>query len=163
MAPPRTAASVAEATGDFVVNLATYEWRDEINRTSATLPRGESESEAVGLELIPSRLVESPSVKCSPVHLECLFLRSIELPSDGPGTSNFVTFGRVIGIHIDDSLIVDGRVDICRARPIARLGYMDYAVVNEVFEMIAPSRSGKAFASLAGAAADAAAKPQSVA
>jgi hypothetical protein len=74
-----------------------------------------------------------------------------------------VTFGRVIGIHIDDSLIVDGRVDICRARPIARLGYMDYAVVNEVFEMIAPSRSGKAFASLAGAAADAAAKPQSVA
>jgi hypothetical protein len=41
---------------------------------------------------------------------------------------------------------VDGRVDICRARPIARLGYMDYAVVDEVFEMIAPSRSGRAFA-----------------
>jgi flavin reductase (DIM6/NTAB) family NADH-FMN oxidoreductase RutF len=153
----------AEATGDFVVNLATYEWRDEINRTSATLPRGESESEAVGLELVPSRLVKSPSVKCSPVHLECIFLRSIELPSERPGTGNFVTFGRVIGIHIDDSLIVDGRVDICRARPIARLGYMDYAVVNEVFEMIAPSRSGQAFASLAGSTAERAAKPQSVA
>jgi flavin reductase (DIM6/NTAB) family NADH-FMN oxidoreductase RutF len=139
----------AEATGDFVVNLATYEWRDEINKTSAMLPRGESESGAVGLELVPSRLVKAPSVKCSPVHLECVFLRSIELPSDRPGTGNFVTFGRVIGIHIDDSLIVDGRVDICRARPIARLGYMDYAVVDEVFEMIAPSRSGKAFAAMA--------------
>ena len=45
----------AEATGDFVVNLATYEWRAEINTTSATLPRGESEHEAAGLELIPSR------------------------------------------------------------------------------------------------------------
>ena len=49
----------AEATGDFVVNLATYEWRDEINTTSATLPRGESEHEAAGLELIPSRARES--------------------------------------------------------------------------------------------------------
>jgi flavin reductase (DIM6/NTAB) family NADH-FMN oxidoreductase RutF len=136
----------AEATGDFVVNLATYEHRNEINQTSAVLPRGVSESAAVGLELIPSRLVKSPSVKCSPVHMECIFLNSVELPSDRPGTGNFVTFGRVVGIYIDDSLIVDGRVDICRARPIARLGYMDYAVVDEVFEMIAPSRSGKAFA-----------------
>jgi len=136
----------AEAIGDFVVNLATYDHRDAINRTSAVLPRGVSESAAAGLELIPSRLVKSPSVKCSPVHMECVFLNSIELPSDRPGTGNFVTFGRVVGIHIDDSLIVDGRVDICRARPIARLGYMDYAVVDEVFEMISPSRSGKAFA-----------------
>jgi hypothetical protein len=43
-------------------------------------------------------------------------------------------------------LIVDGRVDIARARPIARLGYMDYAVIDQVFQMIAPSRTGKAFA-----------------
>jgi len=136
----------AEATGDFVVNLATYEWRAEINTTSATLPRGESEHEAAGLELIPSRLVKAPSVKCSPVHLECVFLRSIELPSNKPDAGNFVTFGRVVGVYIDDSLIVDGRVDIRRARPIARLGYMDYAVVDEIFEMIAPSRQGVAFA-----------------
>jgi len=136
----------AEATGDFVVNLATYEWRAEINTTSATLPRGESEHEAAGLELIPSRLVNAPSVKCSPVHLECVFLHSIELPSNKPDAGNFVTFGRVVGVYIDDSLIVDGRVDIRRARPIARLGYMDYAVVDEIFEMIAPSRQGVAFA-----------------
>jgi hypothetical protein len=42
--------------------------------------------------------------------------------------------------------IVNGMVEICRARPIARLGYMDYAVVDHVFQMIAPSRSGVAFA-----------------
>jgi flavin reductase (DIM6/NTAB) family NADH-FMN oxidoreductase RutF len=139
----------AEATGEFVVNLATYAWREEMNKTSATLARGEDESIAAGLELIPSRMVKAPSIKCSPVHLECVFLQSIELPTLRPGTGNFVTFGRVIGIHIDDSLIVDGRVDICRAQPIARLGYMDYAVVNEVFEMIAPSRQGVAFAAAA--------------
>ena len=149
----------AEATGDFVVNLATYEYRNEINRTSAVLPRGESESALVGLELVPSRLVKSPSVRCSPVHLECVFLNSMELPSNPGGPGNFITFGRVVGIHIDDSLIIDGRVDIRRARPIARLGYMDYAVVDEVFEMIAPSRSGKAFASQVAAAAKSATTP----
>ena len=68
------------------------------------------------------------------------------MPSNKPDAGNFVTFGRVVGVYIDDSLIVDGRVDIRRARPIARLGYMDYAVVDEIFEMIAPSRQGVAFA-----------------
>ena len=150
----------AELTGDFVVNLATYEFREEINKTSAVLPRGESESEAVGLDLVPSLLVKSPRVRCSPVNLECVFLRSIELPSDRPGTGNFVTFGRVIGVHIDDDLIVEGRVDICRARPIARLGYMDYAIVDDVFEMVAPSRAGKAFASIIAATAEQPAKSE---
>jgi flavin reductase (DIM6/NTAB) family NADH-FMN oxidoreductase RutF len=150
----------AELSGDFVVNLATYEFRDEINRTSAVLPRGASESAEVGVELIPSRLIKSPRVKYSPINLECVFLRSIELPSADPGTGNFATFGRVIGVHIDDRLIVNGRVDICRARPIARLGYMDYAVVEDVFEIVAPSRAGKAFASLTAASAEAAAKRQ---
>jgi flavin reductase (DIM6/NTAB) family NADH-FMN oxidoreductase RutF len=85
-------------------------------------------------------------VKCSPVHLECVFLQTLELPSSPTGRGNYVTFGRVVGVHIDDNLIVDGMVDISRARPIARLGYMDYAVVDELFQMIAPSRAGVAFA-----------------
>jgi flavin reductase (DIM6/NTAB) family NADH-FMN oxidoreductase RutF len=92
-------------------------------------------------------LVKPHRVKCSPVQMECKFLQTVEMPA-GTRDRNFVTFGRVIGIHIDDNLIVDGRVDICRARPIARMGYMDYAVVDGVFEMVAPSRQGRAFAAL---------------
>ena len=30
-------------------------------------------------------------------------------------------------------------VDVAKLRPIARMGYMDYAVVREVFEMRRPS------------------------
>ena len=137
----------AETTGEFVVNLATYAAREQMNRTSESLPLGISEFNIAMLEFVPSILVKPPRVKCSPVQMECKFLQTIEMP---PGTTdrNFVTFGRVVGVHIDDELIVDGRVDICRARPIARMGYMDYAVVDGVFEMIAPSRQGKAFATL---------------
>jgi flavin reductase (DIM6/NTAB) family NADH-FMN oxidoreductase RutF len=135
----------AEATGEFVVNLATYTTREPMNRTSEALPLGISEFETAKLEFVPSILVKPPRVKSSPVQMECKFLQTIEMPR-GVTDRNFVTFGRVIGVHIDDGLIVDGRVDICRARPIARMGYMDYAVVDDVFEMIAPSRQGKAFA-----------------
>ena len=39
-------------------------------------------------------------------------------------------FGRVVGVHIDDQFIKDGIVDTGAMRPIARLGYMDYAVVT---------------------------------
>ena len=120
----------AEASGEFVVNMATYDSREAMNATSATLPRGDSEFDAAGLEWLPSHLVKAPRVKRSPVHLECVFLQTLELPPTHSGQGNYVTFGRVVGVHIDDELIVDGMVDICRARPIARLGYMDYAVVD---------------------------------
>ena len=144
---PKDSKHCAEATGEFVVNLATYNSREPMNRSSEPLPLGTSEFDTTQLEFEPSVLVKAPRVRCSPVQLECKFLQSIEMPSGV--NRNFVTFGRVVGIHIDDELIVDGRVDICRARPIARMGYMDYAVVDSVFEMIAPLRQGKAFAALA--------------
>jgi flavin reductase (DIM6/NTAB) family NADH-FMN oxidoreductase RutF len=137
----------AEATGEFVVNLATYEVRDAMNRTSESFALGINEFDVAGLELIPSLLVKPPRVKCSPVQLECKFLQTVEMPK-GTVDRNFVTFGRVIGVHINDDLIIDGRVDICRAKPIARMGYMDYTCVEQVFEMVAPSRQGKAFAVL---------------
>jgi flavin reductase (DIM6/NTAB) family NADH-FMN oxidoreductase RutF len=143
---PKDSRHCAEASGEFVVNMATYESREAMNKTSATLPPGENEFDAAGLEWLPSRLVKAPRVKCSPVHLECVFLQTLQLPSTRAGQGNHVTFGRVVGIHIEDRLIVDGMIDICRARPIARLGYMDYAVIDEAFQMIAPSRQGMAFA-----------------
>jgi flavin reductase (DIM6/NTAB) family NADH-FMN oxidoreductase RutF len=43
--------------------------------------------------------------------------------------------GEVVNVHIDDALIVDGMIDLQRIRPIARLGYMDYSVVDNIFTM----------------------------
>ena len=48
-------------------------------------------------------------------------------------------FGEVVGIHISDDVIVDGVLDISRIHPLARLGYMDYAIVEEVFAMKRPT------------------------
>jgi flavin reductase (DIM6/NTAB) family NADH-FMN oxidoreductase RutF len=128
----------AEHSGEFVVNLATFAQREAMNASSAGLPAGENEFVAAGLETLPSRLVKPPRVKGARVHLECVYLKTVDLPPSSRGGENFIVIGRVVGIHIDDDLIVDGRVEIARARPIARLGYMDYCVVDEVFAMDRP-------------------------
>ena len=125
-------------TGEFVCNLATWEIREAMNTTSAMVARSVDEFELSGLTPVPSRLVKPPRVKESPVHLECKYLQIVELPCDKPEQSNLVVFGQVIGIHIDDSIISDGMIDMNVFKPIARLGYFDYSVVDNVFSMRRP-------------------------
>ncbi|MBL8708405.1 MAG: flavin reductase family protein [Rhodospirillaceae bacterium] len=128
-----------EATGAFVVNLATWDLREAMNATSAGLPAGTDEAAAAGLTMVPSRLVNAPRVALSPVALECRYLQTVSLPSLDPAEPNDVIFGDVVGIHIDDRLITpEGRVDITIAKPIARLGYSLYTTVSETFAMKRP-------------------------
>ena len=134
----KDSATNVRETGEFVCNLATWELREAMNATSANVARNINEFELAGLTPTPSRLVKPPRVKESPVHLECTHLKTVELPSHDPGRPNLVVFGRVIGIHIDDSIIRDGMIDMKVFKPIARLGYMDYTVVDNVFTMRRP-------------------------
>jgi flavin reductase (DIM6/NTAB) family NADH-FMN oxidoreductase RutF len=66
----------AEETTEFVCSLATFDLRDQMNGTSAPLPRGENEMSATGLEAAPSRLVKPPRVAASPCALECKWLQT---------------------------------------------------------------------------------------
>jgi flavin reductase (DIM6/NTAB) family NADH-FMN oxidoreductase RutF len=109
-----------------------------MNLTSASYPRGVDEMAEVGLEAAPSKLVRPPRVKASPVHFECRHIKSVELPADDPAEPNSVVFAQVVGIHISDDILTDGMVDMEKFRPIARLGYFDYAVVDTVFTMRRP-------------------------
>ena len=129
----------AEETGEFVCSLATYELRDAMNRTSVPVGPEIDEMQLAGLTAAPSRLVTPPRVKESPVAFECRYWRTIDLPgtNGGPGTHSIV-LGQVVGVHIADEVIVAGRVDVTKLRPIARLGYGDYAVIDQVFTMPRP-------------------------
>jgi len=128
----------AEETGEFVVNLASHDLREQMNQSAAHVDREVDEMALAGLEAAPSVLVKPPRVKAAAAHLECRYLQTVELPCWEEGNANSMVIGEVVGIHIRDDMIVDGRVDIARIRPIARMGYMDYAVVNEVFSMRRP-------------------------
>jgi flavin reductase (DIM6/NTAB) family NADH-FMN oxidoreductase RutF len=127
-----------EETGEFVCNLATWDLREAMNATSANLLAGVDEMKAAGLTPAPSRLVRPPRVAESPVHLECRLWKVIDLPTLDEREPYCLVIGQVVGIHIADTLIKDRRVDIVAARPIARLGYSEYTVVDSKFSMRRP-------------------------
>ncbi len=131
--------SNAEETGEFVCSLATFDLREAMSRTSVPVGPDVDEMSLVGLTPAPSHFVKPPRVKESPVSFECRYWKTIQLPglNGAPGTHSIV-IGQVVGIYIDDNAIVGGRVDITRLKPIARLGYGDYAVVDAVFTMARP-------------------------
>lgn len=126
-------------TGEFVCNMVTWELRHQMNDTATPAPHGIDEMKTVGIPHLPSRLVKPPRVAASPAHLECKLHQLLELPPDPrSGKRNVMVIGHVIAIHIDDAFIVNGRFDTARAKPVARLGYMDYAVVTEAFAIDRP-------------------------
>jgi flavin reductase (DIM6/NTAB) family NADH-FMN oxidoreductase RutF len=132
--------SLIAETGEFVCNLATWELRDAMNATSAPLPRGANEMERAGLASAPSRLVKPPRVSASPCALECRLIKIVAMETfDRIAVDCHVVFGQVIGVHIDDRFVVDGRLDTAALRPIARCGYDEYAVVEGVFAMQRPT------------------------
>ncbi len=128
----------AEETGEFVCNIVSEDLKDHMNTTSAHVPRGVDEFELAGLTAEPSEKVKPPRVKESPAHLECKYLRTVEFESDEPHHTHGVVFGHVVGIHIRDDILTDGLVDTLKLRPVARLGYMQYTVVDNVFTMGRP-------------------------
>ena len=61
-----------------------------------------------------------------------LIQKGIDLPNVDrkTGKGNYVIFGQVVGIYINDKFIKDGLFNASAARPLVRLGYMDYGVVG---------------------------------
>ena len=121
----------AELTGEFVCNLATWDMREHMNASSATLPPEKDEISLTGLTAIDSQIVNAPRIAEAPVHLECRYLQTTEIPGWDEGDVYKVIFGEVVGIHIKDDFITDdGLVDVAKMMPIGRLGYNDYTRVD---------------------------------
>lgn len=129
-------------TKEFVCNLATFELRTAMVETSASFPRGINEMAEAGLAPAPSRLVRPPRVAASPAALECKLLQIVDLNNlDGEPVHRHVVFGQVVGVHIDERFLKNGRLDTAALQPIARCGYSDYAVVDKVFAVARPKNS----------------------
>lgn len=128
-----------QETREFVVNLAVRALAEPMNETSRAVDPHVDEFVTSGLTPVPSRLVRPPRVGESPAALECKVTHIVEL-TDLRGESNdrWLTIGEVVGIHIDERVIVDGHFDMVAAGTIARCGYWDYTQVTEIFSMPRP-------------------------
>jgi hypothetical protein len=52
--------------------------------------------------------------------------------------------GRVVAVHISDEMIKDGKIDVLKIRPLARLGYLDYTSVESMFTMVPKGKDAEA-------------------
>ncbi|TNY21268.1 nitrilotriacetate monooxygenase component B-like protein [Rhodotorula diobovata] len=128
----------AEREGEFCWSLATYDLREAVNTTAEQVPYGEDEFRLAGLTKEQGNLVRAPMIKESPIKFECKYHSTLRLPGNGPMGSVDVVIGRVVGVHIDPGALTDGLIDVRKTQPIARLGYWQYTVVRETFEMAIP-------------------------
>jgi flavin reductase (DIM6/NTAB) family NADH-FMN oxidoreductase RutF len=127
-----------EATAEFVINIATFELREQMNASSATVASDVDEFKLSGLTAAPSRFVKPPRVKESPAALECKLFQIVPLPDNHGDAKDWAIIGRVVGIYIDDRFIAEGRVNTAAMQPIARLGYSEYATVESTWRMRRP-------------------------
>lgn len=126
----------AEDIGAFVVNMVSYELRDQMTLSAEEVEPNVNEFELARLEMGQAKTINAPLVVAAPAHLECKYLQTVKLPSTKPGVFSKVVFGEVVGVSINDDFVTDqGRVDVEKIRPVARLGYMDYSSVETIFSM----------------------------
>ncbi len=141
----------AEQTGWFVWNMATWDLREAVNISASEYPPGVNEFAEAGVTEAASIEAPVPRVAESPCHFECRYLSTHSLPGGSKHGAVNVVYGRVERIHINEDFIgQDGKLDIPKIAPIARMGYYDYTVVRDVFEMRIPNASDATLRGLEG-------------
>lgn len=139
--PDRTrgkdSSEIALDTGCFCVNIVELAMKDRMNLTSGPYGAGMNEFDIAELERIECRTIDCFRVAEAPASLECRLVAGIDLL----GEENRLIIGEVTGVHMRDDCLVDGRFDITRFRPLARLGYRDYSWIEDTFSMMRPSET----------------------
>jgi len=129
----------AEQTGWFVWNMATWDLREAVNLSAQAVQPEVDEFEQVGVSKTNCIDAPGPRVAESPCHFECRYLSTQRLPGNSNVGNVDVVFAEVTRIHVDDNVVTtEGKIDIPNVKPIARMGYYDYAVIDSVFEMKIP-------------------------
>lgn len=118
------------ATKECTCSLASSALVDEMNMSSASVNSEINEFELGSIATAESQLVTPARVANSPAAFECRLWKTIDLPlvEGRTGYTNIIV--SVEGVYINDDYIKDGMVDTAAMEPLARLGYMDYAVVK---------------------------------
>ncbi len=125
-----------KATSEFVVNIVSEEFAEQMNLCSGEYPYGVDEFQVSGLTPAPSHLVRPPRVLEAHVNMECKLIQIVDVSTRPMGGS--LILGEVIRFHVDDSLVDNYRIDPDKLRAIGRMGGNEYTRTRDRFEMIRP-------------------------
>ena len=122
------------ATGVFCINVVEQSARNAMNISSQAFAKDEDEFARAGLAKANCETINCPRIEGAPASLECRLTQIVQLP----GEANFVVHGEVTGVHLRDNCLRNGIFDVTTFQPLSRLGYRDYAVVENVFTLARP-------------------------
>lgn len=125
-----------DATGVFCVNIVGQALAEAMNLSSGAYARDQDEFALAGLDKTQCQTIDCARVAQAPAALECSATQVIALAGD----NNYLVLGEVTGVHIDDTILNEGLVDPRIYRPLARMGYMDYTSISDIFAMARPGQ-----------------------
>ena len=104
--------------------------------TSADLPPEEDEFKIAGISKLKSTDVKPSRIKEAHIAMEGKLYRHIEV-GNTPGDMILV---EIVRIHINDSILDEnGKPDVAKIDPLARLGGRKYASLNEAWDIVRPN------------------------
>ncbi|ROZ64283.1 flavin reductase family protein [Kocuria soli] len=121
-----------EATGEFVVNLASRSLLEQMNTTAATVGPDVDEFDLAGLTPEPSVYVRPPRVAEAPAALECVVHDVI------PVGNSFVVMGRVLAAVVDEDALDGDRPREDVLDPLGRLSGSRYVTYGETVTLPRP-------------------------
>ena len=121
-------------TGVFCVNIVAQSDRDVMNISSEGFTKDIDEFAKSGAAKTECSEIACARVANAPASLECQVRQIVPLE----GAHNVMVIGEVVGVHMRDDCVVNGRFDVTQFQPLTRMGYRDYAVIREVFELTRP-------------------------
>ncbi len=138
-APKDTLSNIRE-TGEFVVNVVTFELAEAMNATSGEYASGVNEFELARVTPRASQVVKPPQVAESPVNFECRLHQILEFSKEPMGSS--LVIGRIVSVSIADRALKEERLDGQTLDLIGRMGGIQYTRTTERFEMVRPKVQG---------------------
>jgi flavin reductase (DIM6/NTAB) family NADH-FMN oxidoreductase RutF len=123
----------AEATREFVLNIASQSLLERLNLTAANFPPGEDEFEWAKLTHVPSDIVAPPRVGEAPVSFETRVHDII------PIGNCWLILGEVVRVHVAREIWRDGRIDPTLLDPVLRLAGSMFAELGETFNLRRPT------------------------
>jgi flavin reductase (DIM6/NTAB) family NADH-FMN oxidoreductase RutF len=134
-APKHTSANI-QTTKGFVVHTVTDDFAEAMNASSANYEADQDEFAEIGLETVPSDLVDAPRIKDCPVAMECTFEQVLKF---GDEWVTDLVIGRVLRWHVREDLMLDDKyVNPRTLHPVGRLGGPRYCRTHDIYEMQAP-------------------------
>ena len=131
---PKDSITLAEESGEFTVNIVSEEVAEAMSVTAGSFGPDDDEFSIAGLTAVSGTVIAAPMVAESPANLECRVSKVLDV---GEGLTRIVV-GRVVALHVDESVLDGTRVVARSLRAVGRMSGNTYITTDNPFEIQRP-------------------------